>query len=686
MTGQDPRAQARQLVEKGAAESAVAVLRRHLMTYPEDFPARADLGAILWRRKAVDEALAVLTQALKVAPTSSDALWPVARMLMRAYEKGGQSRMPAKTRNAVIEYLEAIIVRNPSDGLAWANLGRLRRLAGRTRAAPVALDKAMRLVPPDARIMDQIARDFTALGLHGPAAGAYRRLMRANPHEPKFVNEYLQSLKGAGDTDLFVKECHARHKETGDSVAFYQAHFALPRIVASAEEMQGYRTRYEDNARRLKAQPVPVADPVAEIGSLTFLLAYHGRETRPVQEDMQQMFRAAHPALAWRAPHLESGFQGIGGKIRVGFVSQLFHNHTIGQLTGQLIRHLPRDRIELSLVRTGRANEAHGKALDAAADRVVQIPNDLPAAQRVLAGEKFDVLFYTDLGMRPLTQLLAHARLAPVQCVWWGHPDTTGHDGIDYFISSRWFEDAAAQDHYSETLIRMNAPSLVFDRPKVPMAEPKPADFGLPETAHIYVCLQAAFKFHPDYDLVLRQILERDPLGLLVVLEDKTVEWTNVLKRRWARTLGPCMERVVFKPRMPVGKFMQLQRLGHAVLDTFHFGGGLTSLQAFAAGGAVVSLPGSHLRARLTRGYYRRMGFTDLLVETPEAYVDTALRLARDREFNAYCRREILDRCGVLFDDMDCAREYADLFVAMAEAARRGETLKTWGADSEAAA
>ncbi len=37
-----------------------------------------------------------------------------------------------------------------------------------------------------------------------------------------------------------------------------------------------------------------------------------------------------------------------------------------------------------------------------------------------------DILFYPDLGMTPLTYFLAFARLAPVQCVSWGHPVTTG--------------------------------------------------------------------------------------------------------------------------------------------------------------------------------------------------------------------------------------------------------------------
>ena len=37
--------------------------------------------------------------------------------------------------------------------------------------------------------------------------------------------------------------------------------------------------------------------------------------------------------------------------------------------------------------------------------------------------------------MEPFSYYLSFARLAPVQVVWWGHPDTTPSNQIDYFLS-----------------------------------------------------------------------------------------------------------------------------------------------------------------------------------------------------------------------------------------------------------
>src|SRR5207253_11098850 len=87
----------------------------------------------------------------------------------------------------------------------------------------------------------------------------------------------------------------------------------------------------------------------------------------------------------------------------------------------------------------------------------VELPVNLAAARRQIAEHGLDVLVYTDIGMEDLTYSLAFSRLAPVQCVTWGHPVTTGIPTIDYYLSSTLFETAEAQEHYTETLVRLPA-------------------------------------------------------------------------------------------------------------------------------------------------------------------------------------------------------------------------------------
>ena len=50
--------------------------------------------------------------------------------------------------------------------------------------------------------------------------------------------------------------------------------------------------------------------------------------------------------------------------------------------------------------------------------------------------ENLDIIFYPEIGMSKTIYFLSFSRLATVQIVSWGHPETTGIDTIDYFFSS----------------------------------------------------------------------------------------------------------------------------------------------------------------------------------------------------------------------------------------------------------
>jgi protein O-GlcNAc transferase len=129
------------------------------------------------------------------------------------------------------------------------------------------------------------------------------------------------------------------------------------------------------------------------------------------------------------------------------------------------------------------------------------------------------VLVYPEVGLDPMAYFLAFARLAPVQCAWWGHPDTTGIPAIDYFVSST-AELPDADKHYSERLVRMQGLGASFmrqhaggDMRRRELRQRLQDQMGLPSSVHLYLCPQALFKFHPSFDDVLIEILAKDKLA-----------------------------------------------------------------------------------------------------------------------------------------------------------------------------
>ncbi len=164
--------------------------------------------------------------------------------------------------------------------------------------------------------------------------------------------------------------------------------------------------------------------------------------------------------------------------------------------------------------------------------------------------------------------------MAPVQCVTWGHPDTPGSPAIDYFISSELLETAEADGHYTERLVRLPNLGVYYERPQLTEPARQREFFGLDPARHVYLCPQTLFKFHPEFDAVLAEILKRDPEGDLVVLEGRAPNWTRRLQQRWKQTLPDGERRVQFLAAQPHADVM---------LDPLHFGGGNTSYEALAS-------------------------------------------------------------------------------------------------------
>jgi protein O-GlcNAc transferase len=251
-----------------------------------------------------------------------------------------------------------------------------------------------------------------------------------------------------------------------------------------------------------------------------------------------------------------------------------------------------------------------------------------------------------------LCSTLAFSRMAPIQCVTWGHPETTGSSAIDYFLSSELLDEPTSQEHYTEKLVRMPLTGTYYERPPIPSDPDSIRRLpGLAGAGSLYGCPQSLFKFHPDDDNVLRGILEADPHGRIVVIEGRVPEWTNRLRSRWQRTLANVHDRIVFLPAIANDDYLRLLRICDVILDPLHFGGGNSSYEALAMGTPVVTLPSQFLRGRITAGLYRKMQMTECVVDTTDEYIALAVRLAKDPAFRQAIRSRIAAQSGVLFDD-----------------------------------
>ena len=298
----------------------------------------------------------------------------------------------------------------------------------------------------------------------------------------------------------------------------------------------------------------------------------------------------------------------------------------------------------------------------------------LSEARIQIVEARIDILLYADIGIEPFTYLLGFARLAPIQCVTWGHPVTTGLPEMDYFISSDHVEPIGAAAHYSEQLACLpeSCAFVCYSKPAAPKPMHGREHFNLSEDVNFYFCPQTLFKMHPDFDAMIGGILRADRKAVLMLIDSPSI-LKPYLWSRWSESLDDVLPRIRFLPVCGHDDYFALLSLADAVLDTPHFSGGISSLEAFAMGAPVVTLPGDYARSRFTYASYSRMGMMDCVAKDRQDYVDIALRLGTDRAYRSALREHIIENSACIFEDVGTVRALERFFTEAAEKAGVGK-------------
>jgi protein O-GlcNAc transferase len=591
----------------------------------------------------LDEAAAWYQQTLAAKPDASEAYCNLGLIL---HQRG-------KLDDAAACYIQALRL-NPKHVETHNNLGEALRISGRLDEAILCFQRALEIRPDYVEALNNLGVTWQEQGKLDEALSCFDRTIALRPGYFEAHCNRGTVLQDQGQTDEAIASFDAALRINARPDIRYRRATCLPVCYRSMEHLLEVRQKLVHELESLLQEGVRF-DALSGLLNPVFHLAYQGLNDRKIQETVAQLCIADVAAFAPSPRQVARA----SSKIRIGFVSRHFRLHTVGNLWAGLIAHLNRERFAVSVFSLGHGDDPMADFLRKSADSYCQLPLSVVTAGKAIAEADLDVLYYPDIGMEPMTYALAQFRLAPVQCVSWGHPVTTGLTSVDYFLSSELLEGGDADEHYTEKLVRFKTLGMYVSRPELPATSKRRSDFGLPEDKHLYGCLQSLFKLHPDYDAILSEILRRDPQGLLLLASGKSPHWDQLFMERFRRTMPDVniAERIRWLPWQDYHDFLQITALVDVLLLPPHFGGGMTSYDALALGTPVVTLPSPFLRGRITHGMYRAMDVLDCVAESPADYVEIAVRLANDRDFRESVREKILAASGRLFEDLEAVRE-----------------------------
>jgi len=646
---------ARTFLIAGNTDQAGSTIDKALALEPNHPDALNIQGLIYQRLDRVQDAAVTFCNAAQLRDNFTDALANLGECLRNL----GQLE---ESEDILSQTLQI----DPLHGNALGFMGLLKSMTGEKEAGIDYLQKAIDYNPRYRLFRLQLARNQASVGDSESSLNNLDFLLQRGDQDPDIILEKAGVYSLFGETELARHACSEVLSFQPDNLkARLRSILSLPQVASDMQEIAWHRENLESGLDSLLQSELPVLDAkLDDFPNAHFYLTYHGQNNRSINQKISSLYRKVTPGTNFVNSKLADlkRLRHPGAKIRIAFVSKNFSNHTIGRLTLGLIAKLDRKRFEVSCYTFPAKADDYRARFQAASDHFKVLPGDGLEAAQALADQQPDLIFYTDIGMDPTTYQMAHCRIAPIQCVTWGHPVTTGISTIDYFLSCDGMDSEDSRSHYSEKLVILRHMFFYYERPTLMSHEITKELLGLPKNFRIYLCPQTLFKFHPEFDQMLAGILRNDPSGLILMVKLGQESWRKKLLARFERIMPDVAKRILWLPRMSAFKFQHLFRLGDVALDPYRFGSGNTSLEALSMGTPYITCPDQFMRTRATYTNYKRMGILDTIATTPEDYVQKAVSIAKDQDYRKQLSDMTIEKSEVLFENIAAVRELEDWF------------------------
>ncbi|MFE1746470.1 tetratricopeptide repeat protein [Coleofasciculus sp. H7-2] len=423
------------LTQTGESEQAEAVYRQAIAANSSHFGSYLNLGNLLMEQNQLEPAIEVYKTALTLSPDNPDIL------------------------NNLAIALEA--QKNPTQFIL--KFGNKLYQQERYETAIEQYQKFIEIQTGDAEVYFNLSDCFIHLNRLQEAIATLQEGICFHPITGKLHFYLIKLLQQNGQIEEAISSADKASQLLPNEYVFkIFKNLILPAIYDTHDEINFYRQRFIEGIQNLIKQTTieTLGDKTnALMGISCFTNFYLGYQAHNVLELQRQYGDFVHQIMAANYPQWVEPVSmpplTENNKIRVGYVSAYLHSYSgTLWLTGWL-RYCEKKNFEIYCYYTGNEPDAITRQFQGYSDVFHHIPYNLEAVCQQILTDKLHILVFPEVGMDALTIQIAGLRLAPVQCVAWGHPVTTGLPTLDYFLSSQLMEPENAQEHYSEKLIRL---------------------------------------------------------------------------------------------------------------------------------------------------------------------------------------------------------------------------------------
>jgi len=327
-----------------------------------------------------------------------------------------------------------------------------------------------------------------------------------------------------------------------------------------------------------------------------------------------------------------------GFRIKIGFISGDFREHSVARFIWPLFKYLSRDKFQLYGYSTSLCSQSWSNHFDGYSEKLTDV-SQLDASElcKIIRSDEIDVLFdLTGFTRGSRTGVLA-SRCAPFQVAWLGYPGSTGLAEMDYLFTDAYMAPEHKQLTTEKMLLTAGSSICIESLEEIPISPILPSDLRGYLT---FGSLNNPYKFNRSMLKRWAQVVSKVE-GSRVILVRK--EYSSAILRknitRFMSDHGIAPDRIFFYDNKLAGRhYLDCYNEIDISLDTYPVTGGTTTLDALWMGVPVVSLIGAALHQRVSSAILRRAGCADLVACNNDEFLNIALSLSQDTARREYLR------------------------------------------------
>jgi len=648
-------------------EGQFSVAENLAISFTQEFPNHPlgwkALGVILWDVNKKNEALIASQKAIEIAPQDTEIHNNLGNIL----------KSMGRFDEAELSFKQSIKL-NPTSAVGHNNLGVLLREVKRLDEAVTAFNVAINLNPRFAVAYNNLGLTLFDLHCHEAAHESYTKAIKLNP---KFSEAYnnLGLLFFLTAKERKHIECFFKAISIDSSNIAYRWNFVnlqLLKIYLTHEDYKKSLQKFDNELTKLNnyITPEKLNQTVNVIGTcFPYFLAYFENDNKYLLEKHGDI--CCRVMKNWQEKKLISLIKpGIKikkrEKLKVGIISSHIRYHSVwNHFLKGILQNLDIDKFDLYIFSLNNKSDNETESIKKRVKYFYSGFENLNEWASEIINSKIDIAFYPEIGMDKLTIQLASMRLAPVQVTSFGHPETSGLNTIDYYVSSELLETSESKMFYTEKLIELPGLGYYFEPPTLELAEMEITKVGINPDLPVILCLGAPNKFSPFYDWVYVEIIKRVNGCQLVFMNDKH-GISEILKTRLKNKINQAglnyEKHVIFIPQLSREGYSTLMNKADILLDPIGFSGANTALQSIGCGLPVVTREGKFQRTKHASAILRSLEIEELITFTENDYIDLVEKIILDDEFRKNLKSKIKSNENYLYKNKKPIRALENFF------------------------